>query len=401
MNILEIIKRFYAKERLSEKEISALQKWLGDFDRKTEVEEWLYGNWDQAEQGFEKVSMDEIWKKVSSFDQPEERTVLRVHSEQSANKKRKLLLSKISVAASVAVVLMAAVFSYYAGFYLIDQEFVTNQVQPVENSIKQQNVILSSDDGDHLVLNKELVKIEKGNIRIEGNNKSLVLVEKKSPRKIDKKQRFSTIEVPYGKDYYLKLSDGTQVWLNAGTKLRFPDFFLDGHRAVELEGEAYFIVESDVNRPFYVETNYSKVRVTGTQFNVCAYNDEASSAITLVEGKVDVNLNEKEHRLKPGEQLHFLKENGEYTVRPVDTFLYTSWRDGFFEFRDIELSDLVIRLQKWYDVDFQFNTNDLKKLRFTGMVKKEHSVNYFLKVLEKTTNISFEINEQRVLIKEQ
>ena len=141
---------------------------------------------------------------------------------------------------------------------------------------------------------------------------------------------FNTLIVPKGGEYSLELPDGTVVWVNSESALRFPEKFTSNRREVFLEGEAYFEVKKDANRPFYVHTEAGKVRVLGTAFNVCAYSNDRFWQTTLVEGSVMINQEEKEVLLKPNEQYQIDVRTGKAGLREVLPELYTSWRDGKF-----------------------------------------------------------------------
>ena len=187
--------------------------------------------------------------------------------------------------------------------------------------------------------------------------------------------------------------------MNACSELRFPDHFAEGKREISLIGEAYFIVQSDTANPFFVTTQASKIMVTGTKFNVCSYNDENRSYVTLLEGKVGVHVNGQLHQIKPGEQLT-QDEKGKIQINQVDPLVYISWKDGLFEFNDMSLDDIALRLTKWFDVNFEFENKKVASQRFTGMVKKEQQIDYFLKILEKTTDLNFiYTDDSKVIIK--
>lgn len=160
---------------------------------------------------------------------------------------------------------------------------------------------------------------------------------------------FNTLIVPKGGEYSLELPDGTVVWVNSESSLRFPEKFTSNRREVFLEGEAYFEVKKDANRPFYVHTEAGKVRVLGTAFNVCAYSNDRFWQTTLVEGSVMINQEEKEVLLKPNEQYQIDVRTGKAGLREVLPELYTSWRDGKFYFKAYTFEELVEKLERWYD----------------------------------------------------
>ena len=144
---------------------------------------------------------------------------------------------------------------------------------------------------------------------------------------------YHTIRVPRGGEYNLQLADGTKVYLNAGSSLRYPVRFTGKRREVTLSGEGYFEVAKDSTQPFVVRAGDVDVRVLGTAFNVNAYPEKETVATTLVEGRVQVNYKTGQQVIQPGMQLVYDKQNGKVDVSVVDTEVYTSWKDGYYYFK--------------------------------------------------------------------
>ncbi|WP_439182857.1 FecR family protein [Carboxylicivirga taeanensis] len=251
-------------------------------------------------------------------------------------------------------------------------------------------------------LNSNSIEIQTNGIALSGQSHKLALNRPHTEQKDNtlRKQSWSKLIIPRGKDFHLQLSDGTEVWINAGSTLSFPDFFDAQQRVVKLDGEAYFKVKSDEQHPFFVETPHETVCVTGTQFNICTYSDEPMSRITLAEGKVSVTIDKEEHHLLPGEQLQQTFLSGIIRKEQVDVSLYTSWKDGVFEFNDMTLREISFRLSKWYDVKFHFDNEQIGELRFSGMTKHNYDLEYFLKIIAKTTNVKFEKNNSGIKVSE-
>ncbi len=160
---------------------------------------------------------------------------------------------------------------------------------------------------------------------------------------------WNTLTTPRGGQYRLTLPDGTQVWLNAASALRFPTAFVAAERVVELTGEAYFEVAKDASKPFLVKaTGGTDVKVTGTHFNVNAYEEEAVSTVTLLEGAVTVN----QQKLAPGEQA--TRQNGRIRVTTADVDQAVAWKNGFFSFNDADIKTVMKELERWYDVKVKY-----------------------------------------------
>jgi transmembrane sensor len=204
------------------------------------------------------------------------------------------------------------------------------------------------------------------------------------------------VTVPFGGKTHFTLPDGSKVWVNSGSTFSYPDRF-SKERIVELQGEAYFEVAQQTN-PFFVRSRYGEVKVLGTEFNVKAYDDELFET-TLVNGSVVVDgKNGHQVNLTPGTQVIFDAEK--YIKRPVETELFTSWKDGQLIFRDTPLRVMIPRLERWYNVDIetQFRDESIKDLKFTATIEFE-SFSEVLELIHVTTPIEYLYDKDtRVLI---
>lgn len=211
-------------------------------------------------------------------------------------------------------------------------------------------------------------------------------------------EQFNTISVPRGGEFCLTLSDGTRVWLNADSRLRYPVEFVGKKRKVYLEGEAYFDVSYDEHKQFVVETKDARVKVYGTAFDVSAYEDEKETTATLVRGSIALKSGktDKMIRLEPGEQGRL--QNGKLTKQNVDVRLYTAWVEGRLVFNSVRLEDMLRRLSRWYDVNVIFSRDELKEVIFTGEVKKYKDFSEVLDVIESTQTVHFEVKDGTIIV---
>lgn len=207
---------------------------------------------------------------------------------------------------------------------------------------------------------------------------------------------WNKVYTPRGGEYSVALADGTRVWLNAETRLRFPVAFVGKCREVELEGEAYFEVAKDSVKPFIVKTKQMAIRVLGTCFNIKAYTDEPEQT-TLVAGSVEASKGSQKRRLLPGEQLTL--RGNVLEVRKVDIAAFVAWKDQRFVFDDEVLEDVLRKLERWYDVEFFIRNASVRELRFTGNLPKYENLDNVLKKLELATRIRF-VQKNRVVIVE-
>ncbi len=208
----------------------------------------------------------------------------------------------------------------------------------------------------------------------------------------------STVIVPEKGEYFVVLGDGTKIWINSGSELEFPNRFGKGTREVKLKGEAYFEVASDSRKPFYVLAGETKVQVLGTAFNVSAYREDRQTEVALLRGKVSFDVEDKVYVLAPGEIATLDRESGETMVRKGDVAAIVDWKAGRFNFEDMSLEKLAVKLSRWYGVTFVFSDEAVKKWRFSGAMTKYRTLDYVLDMISKTTGVTFRLKENRVTV---
>lgn len=213
---------------------------------------------------------------------------------------------------------------------------------------------------------------------------------------------YNTVEIPKGGQYQLILQDGTKVWLNAASSLRYPLAFPVNERRVELTGEAYFEVAKNKAKPFKVFTKRQKVEVLGTHFNVNAYPDEATTKTTLLEGSVSVSSLQSNAKIiiKPGEQSSLEGDAGGTTINSeeIDTDEAVAWKNGYFMFENEPLESILRKISRWYDVDIEYQEGDLTHKLFSGTLSRYSDVSKVLKKLELTQSVHFSINGRRIMV---
>ena len=216
---------------------------------------------------------------------------------------------------------------------------------------------------------------------------------------------YNVITTPRGGEYQVTLSDGTSVWLNAASSLRFPVYFSGRQRTVYLTGEAYFEVAKDAAHPFNVVVDNLNVTVLGTRFNINAYNEGGAERVTLAEGSVRVQKeipDLKTNRsvlLTPGQQAVCTPEGGGIQVRPVNVAAVLAWKDGQFLFEGETLGDLMNRLARWYDVDVVYDSGVNKQMHFTGRIQKYDNISGILHLMEITGKVKFQMEGRTLEIK--
>lgn len=305
-----------------------------------------------------------------------------------------------TVAASVLLLLGALFFINFSKEGAKENGAVTlisqSEIKPIE---KKARIVLS--DG------MEVDVTSANDAVVEQNGKKITI----SAQGVNYKQQglepllaaqevFNTVVIPRGGEYFLTLADGTKVWMNSESELRFPVSFVGNKRVVYLKGEAYFEVAKDASKPFFVTTSHGEVKVLGTEFNVKCYGDESSLYTTLVEGSVAfIGLGKKESTLLPGQQLRYEKETGEQFVRDVNVENYISWRENSFRFQELTLEEIMKTLSRWYNITYNFENNDIKNIQFSGNLDKYGQIEIFFNLFEASSNVEFVVSGTEVTIK--
>ncbi len=356
----------------------------------------------------EDKKLEEWWNQFRKADHIENR--LKDYAQVDLNAKWNLHLAKrksrfykkrrtdwMTVAATVAVFVAVGWWAYQTGDSVEAGNAALSTIHP--GSSKAELIV---ENGNHYILPelKPGVIREKGTAIAHSGKALTYAIAAASENKEKLKASMHTIVVPRGGKHQLTLSDGTKVWLNAQSKLRYPAWFDGDTRQVELSGEAYFAVAHDASKPFYVNARNTKVKVLGTEFNVKAYEDENEIAATLVKGKVHVQLNESaEHGfLRPGEQA--LVQGNNLSVNKVDSYYYTAWKEGVFVFKKERIQDIFRRLERWYDFDVFYSNESVKNDLFNGTIERTEEITDVLMLLERTKHIKFKIKGKTILVSE-
>ncbi|MDQ2180113.1 FecR family protein [Marinifilum sp. D714] len=300
-----------------------------------------------------------------------------------------------------AAVILIPLFLSGIGYYIYtDLSHLPEQYAKVNSSKQSKSkarLILA--DGSKVNLeNEENVDLkEKDGTLIERNAGSLKYQNRANAKS---NVLYNTVEIPNGANYQLCLTDGTTVYLNSMSALKFPTKFSGKTREVQLTGEAYFEVAKDREHPFLVNVSGTRIEVLGTSFNVKAYSDESEIVTTLVEGNVKVNasVSGKSTLLKPGQQAVVDDKMREILVQDVDVDLFTSWKEGIFLFKAKRLEDIMNELTRWYDLKVFYMNPVVKDLRFGGHFNKDEEIESIMEMFELTRKINVEVNGRTILI---
>jgi ferric-dicitrate binding protein FerR (iron transport regulator) len=342
------------------------------------------------------IAINHLINSKQKFDH---RYSLKEFVSKNQNKTRRLTNRLMYAAAWVVVFFCIAVF--------FNKNKSAETIAPniiVDNPIKigTNKATLTLEDGSVVVLEKGQ-KFKSNNVESTGEE---LVYKPENTKTANASYNFLTI--PRGGEYYVKLSDGTEVWLNSESKLKYPVAFVEGDvRKVELlYGEAYFKVSPSTKHQgakFQVVTGLQEVEVLGTEFNIKAYQDEDVIFTTLVEGKVSVNETGSQLQkeiLKPSEQLALNKLDKSRTVSEVDVYSEIAWKKGLFSFKSKSLVDIMKVLSRWYDVDIVFEDKNLETIQFKGVLSKNQNITEILNLIKNTNFIkAYEIKQNQIIIK--
>lgn len=207
------------------------------------------------------------------------------------------------------------------------------------------------------------------------------------------------VSTPRGGEYQLILSDGTKVWLNAASSISFPAAFTGNKRLITVTGEAYFEVAHDKKKPFIVSAGDQQISVLGTHFNVSAYQDDDFTTTSLISGLVNVkNLNSGQAKLiRPGQGASSFGMNGDLNIHPVDTDEILSWKNGYFQFDNQSIYNIMKIMSRWYNIDVEYQ-GDKNFDRFGGTFSKGKQLSETLTNLEKIGNVHFRITSKKIVV---
>ncbi|MDO5978372.1 FecR family protein [Flavivirga spongiicola] len=375
----------YLTNTITDAEQDKLSKWLSDSENQKIFEAHIkndyYLNTIYNEDDLHKAYND-IWDNILK----QEKDVKRLRTTP-------WLKYKYIAAASIAL--------------LISLTFIFNKdnTQISEPIIVNNNIKAGTDKATLTLDNGSVVALEKGQIytsdNLESNGEKIIY---KPVNTLKDQIAHNYLTIPRGGHYLLKLSDGTQVWLNSESKLKYPVNFVEGKtRKVELiYGEAYFDVSPSIlhsGSKFKVRTNTQDIEVLGTEFNIKAYKDETNTYTTLVEGKVSINNAINTVILSPGEQSITNANDEEIKTVLVDIYDEIAWKDGVFSFKNKPLKDIAKVLSRWYDMDVIFIDKSLEKVRFKGVLGKNQSIEEILSAIKSVSINNYEINNKTIIIK--
>lgn len=344
---------------------------------------------------FEKAKMHYSKKDV---DIPEFEPAYQDFLHHIIKKQKQTYYTRLKVVASLAILILSGYFLYntlYSHSPQINELREFSSIQPVKGNIE---LVLS--DGRQLVLDDKentLIPELSGEIIKEENTLDYTSFE----TSIIAESKPNSIRTPKGKSLKIILSDGSIAWLNAQSSISYMVPFKKNERKVIVSGEAYFEVTKNAERPFIVETNGVEIQVLGTKFDVNSYNPTEGVYTTLIEGSVDVTNMETGNKvlLNPNQQA-FVSSANEIEVSEVNVDLVIDWKDGHFMFDNEKLGSIFADLNRWYDIDFEFENKEIKDWEFSGYLDRNQDLNVLLELFEDTRALKFTMKENVLMVGE-
>lgn len=328
---------------------------------------------------------------------------LREYYKKTTKKKKIFQLSKIcwyKQAAAALILLFIGLGTYYNFIATNDSEttvITTPVLAKKDLPPGGSRAILTLSNGSTVVLdsignefvtqqsNTQIVKTAKGQLSyttLNQNSKELV---------------YNSLSTPRGGQYQLVLPDGTKVWLNAASSIRFPVAFVGKERKVTITGEAYFEVAKDKKKPFIVSSANMDVEVLGTHFNVSAYAEESIVKTTLLEGSVKINNKKSEVYLVPGQQSQ-LNNSGHFSIKNnIDVDKEIAWTKGKFQFNSNTIQEIMLQLSRWYDVEVIYQ-GKVSSETFSAIIKRSSNISQVLKLME-ASGVKFDIEGKKIYVK--
>ena len=379
------IARLIAEEltgTIDERDRAVLTRWLDEDERHRKeytniLESLKTGNevWKDQERG--RQLMESRWRAVKS------------HTVRKTG--RWITWSKYA-----AVILLFVSMGIFWFVNEEEQEVENVAVTKIEHGSMKAQLVLANGRRVDLVPETNLQLEEEGGTRILTLDNMVKYSGMDSLVGQSTEVKYNTLIVPRGGEFSLELADGTRVWLNTESKLRYPVAFTGDERRVEMDGEVYFEVAKNREKPFVVTVNGVDIRVLGTSFNVSAYQEDVVT--TLVTGKVQLKKGDEQVVLLPNQQA--IWSDDKFKVKQVDARNYVLWKEGIFYFEDVDLEMILDDMARWYNVNIFYVNPTLKKMKFSVEIKRYEDINEILRRIEQTKRVKFEIKDRTINVYE-
>ncbi len=353
------------------------------------LDEWLQAS-PEHQETFKRIRHFEMVKHLLKLDRADygKQMATRFKRAFCLRKRSDLIFRRVCISAGIAACLLVGFF--IAQIY--SRHPVSEEQPPVASFVitpGETAAILTLADGRQIDVRE---KGEKAMTRL------LDSIAQVAPQDRDGSIAYQTLTIPAGGEFHCFLPDGTEVWINSQSSLRFPEAFTATERRVYLQGEAFFDVKKDADIPFVVSMSQGDITVFGTRFNITDYADQPLSAV-LVEGSIGFCAeNGQPVRLQPSQRITYDRDNGNINIETVDTSIYTAWVEQRFVFRGQTLEEIMNTLARWYDFNPIFTSDSIRHIRLSGRLNRYDDIRILLQSYEYTTDIKFRIEGKDIFI---
>ena len=385
-NRIHYLLEVYISKRSTTIEENELMEWILEAEEHSELKSYMLKIWNQHQLAEDLSYVD--WNKIYSL-------AMQSHVVSIEPKVKKMRWYRLAA----AVILIALTTGIYL-YFIQNTQLPIVAIHPKQNDIAPPSgnkAVLTLADGTKIELNSSgngTIALQ-GNVRIIKQSNGEITYTGKAAKEVS----YNTLVVQRGSTpLSLKLSDGSEVWLNVGSSLTYPTAFTGKERKVKITGEAYFEVVHNAEMPFIVQHDEVRVSVLGTHFNVNTYEGETAERITLLEGAVRVNKSMVSQLLKPGQQASIVNESNDIKVLSnVDLNEVMAWKEGKFRFGEhTDIGTIMRQISRWYNVDIEYKGKVSQT--FWGTISKNVNVSQVLKILEATGGVKFEVEDGKIIV---
>lgn len=302
---------------------------------------------------------------------------------------------------SIAAIFTIAICTYVYTLTRNNQEIRITTDEPQEILPGSSKAYLTLDNGTCMELDNITEDILHGSTRISNRGSSVVFYDSTLILNEENQIKYNTLTVPRNAEYHITLSDNSEVWLNADSKLEFPTRFNNKERKVTISGEAYFKISPNIDSPFIVETDMGNIKVYGTEFSIRRYNDEQIITTTLISGSVGYQKSDNSNSayiiISPGEQISYSPDS-DISIKKVNISNEVAWRYNLFNYEKSPLSRILNDFSRWYDVEFTYENDEIKSQLFTCSLDRYDKIEKLLRFFEEVYNIKFIINGRSITV---
>ncbi|GAA3959416.1 FecR family protein [Mucilaginibacter dorajii] len=348
-------------------------------------------NWDEEMMGVKQQLEDRMLQRLYSGIQQSQ--------EQPDPKALYGIFYRVTAAAAILLAIVGAGL-YYSLKYPAQLPVTAVNKVPVKHDADpgKNDAVLTLDNGEKVVLDSARVGTiaKNGNISVQktADGQLIYTVDGGNTASSNGPVTYNTISTPRGGQYQVILPDGSKVWLNAASSLKYPTSFAGNERNVQLTGEAYFEVAKNPQKPFKVSVNDLNVKVLGTHFNIMAYNDEDAIKTTLLEGSVQLTAGGRSSMLKPDQQ--GIVKDSHINVVDVEAEKFVAWKNGYFEFNRASILDVMKQLSRWYDMQVVYE-GKISDDEFVGRIERSAKLSRVLHILE-LSHVHFKVEDKKITV---